>query len=142
MDRRKKLATAGAVSLTATAAVVALGASVGLFGLTDTSSRVGKLSPIDATHATTSTTPEVQTIIVDDPPASPGATSSEGRSGSDSDARSNTTQDTSPRAENNAPTTVNSVPGVKDLSDDRGSDDPDHLAPGSTSAERDHDQDD
>ena len=50
MDRRKKLATAGAVSLTATAAVVALGASVGLFGLTDNSSRVGKLSPIDATH--------------------------------------------------------------------------------------------
>ena len=52
MERRKKLATAGAVSLTATAAVIALGSSVGLFGLTDDSPRVGKLSPIDSTQST------------------------------------------------------------------------------------------
>ncbi len=58
MDRRKKLATAGAVSLTATAAVVALASSVGLFGLTDDSPRVGKLSPIDSTQTTTSTDPD------------------------------------------------------------------------------------
>ena len=50
MDRRKTLATAGAISLTASAAVVALGSSMGLFGLTDDSPRVGKLSPIDATQ--------------------------------------------------------------------------------------------
>ena len=73
MDRKQKLATAGAISLTATAAVVALGASVGLFGLTDDSPRVGKLSPIDSTQTTTATTPDdIQTIIIEDPaPAAP-----------------------------------------------------------------------
>jgi hypothetical protein len=65
MDRRKTLATIGAISLTASAAVVALGSSMGLFGLTDTNPHVGKLSPIDATQPTTSNPPDdLRTIIL------------------------------------------------------------------------------
>ena len=64
MDRRKTLATVGAISLTASAAVVALGSSMGLFGLTDNSPRVGKLSPIDATQPART---ETHTVYVDDP---------------------------------------------------------------------------
>jgi hypothetical protein len=72
MERRKKLATAGAISLSATAGIIALASSVGLFGLTDDSPKVGKLSPIDSTQPATSTTPDdVQTIIVDDPATPP-----------------------------------------------------------------------
>jgi hypothetical protein len=57
MDRRKALATTGAISLTATAAVVAIGSSMGLFGLADDgNTRIGKLSPIDSTSATSPAT--------------------------------------------------------------------------------------
>jgi hypothetical protein len=72
MDRRKALATTGAVSLTATAAIVALGSSMGLFGLANAdSTRVGKLSPIDTTVREPAT--EVHTVIVDDPPPAAAA---------------------------------------------------------------------
>ena len=64
MDRRKTLATAGAISLTASAAVIALGSSMGLFGLADDNPRVGKLSPIDTSQPTRT---ETTTIYVDDP---------------------------------------------------------------------------
>jgi hypothetical protein len=64
MDRQKTLATVGAISLTASAAFVALGSSMGLFGLNDTSPRVGKLSPIDTTQPART---ETRTVYVDDP---------------------------------------------------------------------------
>ena len=71
MDRRKTLATVGAISLTASAAVVALGSSMGLFGLADTGAKVGKLSPIDVSRPARTTT---KTIIVTDPAPAPVAT--------------------------------------------------------------------
>ena len=43
MERRKLLATAGALSLTAFAATVGLGATFGLFGVTQPDSPVGRL---------------------------------------------------------------------------------------------------
>jgi hypothetical protein len=74
MDRRKALATTGAITLTATAAAVAVGSSIGLFGLTDdSSSRIGKLNPIDARVAATAT-PEAT-------PSAPTATPSPALSG-------------------------------------------------------------
>ena len=45
MDRRKALAAAGAVSLTAAAAAAAVGANFGLFGLTDPERRSGQAEP-------------------------------------------------------------------------------------------------
>lgn len=48
-ERRNVFAIAGAVVLVAVAAVIAIGANVGLFGLTDDATRVGKLSPVVAT---------------------------------------------------------------------------------------------
>lgn len=72
MDRRKTLATVGAISLTASAAVVALGSSMGLFGLTNDSPRVGRLSPIDATRAQRTVT---TTVYVDDPVPVPSPSS-------------------------------------------------------------------
>jgi hypothetical protein len=85
MDRRKTLATVGAISLTASAAVVALGSSMGLFGLTNDSPRVGRLSPIDATQPVRT---ETKTIIVDDPvPTVVGSTSGTGTSPGQSGGR-------------------------------------------------------
>jgi hypothetical protein len=68
MNRRKLLATTGAVSLTAAAAVVAMGANIGLFGLTDTGTDVGRFQPVTATSSTT-TPPTVLYLDVQDPPA-------------------------------------------------------------------------
>jgi hypothetical protein len=48
-ERRNVFAIAGAVVLVAVAAVIAIGANVGLFGLTDDATHVGKLSPVVAT---------------------------------------------------------------------------------------------
>jgi hypothetical protein len=48
MQRRKAIATAGAVTATATAAVIALGANFGIFGLADEHSNVGKFPAVDA----------------------------------------------------------------------------------------------
>ena len=45
MQRRKLLATAGALSVTAFATTVCLGANFGLFGLTEPDSPVGRLDP-------------------------------------------------------------------------------------------------
>ena len=85
MDRRKTLATVGAISLTASAAVVALGSSMGLFGLTDNSPRVGKLSPIDATQPART---ETHTVYVDDPVPVPVPTAGSADSGSGSGSNS------------------------------------------------------
>jgi hypothetical protein len=153
MDRKRKLATAGAISLTATAAVVALGASVGLFGLTDDSPRVGKLSPIDSTQTTTATTPDdIQTIIVEDPaPAAPngaaGTVTTTPRHTEPGDDRGNdgftspaTTGNTLPQADDHDDDHDNSGPG----STSSGHDDDDHddnSGPGSTSSGHDDDDD-
>jgi hypothetical protein len=45
VQRRKLLATAGALSVTAFATTVCLGANFGLFGLTEPDSPVGRLDP-------------------------------------------------------------------------------------------------
>jgi hypothetical protein len=58
MQRRKAIATAGAVTATATAAVIALGANFGIFGLADERSNVGKFPAVDASsNAPTVTSP-------------------------------------------------------------------------------------
>lgn len=48
MDRRRRLAIAGAVALTLTSGVLAFGANLGLFGLADHREPVGQLSPVGA----------------------------------------------------------------------------------------------
>jgi hypothetical protein len=48
MQRRKALATAGAISVTALAATIALGANLGLFGLTDDHGGPGNFAPVGA----------------------------------------------------------------------------------------------
>lgn len=134
MERKKKLATAGAVSLTATAAVIAVASGVGLFGLSQESPRVGKLSPIDATRTTTSTNPDVQSIVVDD--TTTPTTPSRG----DDDATRPATAGTTP-ATGGAGTTRATTPD----GDDRGGGDRgggDNSGPGSTSSGRDLDEDD
>ena len=146
MERRKRLATAGAVSLTATAAVIAFGASVGLFGLSDDSPRVGNLSPIDSTRSTVPTTTKTKTIIVDEfLPATPTATTPSSRPDRSDDPAGHDANDDDGVT---TPTTPSSVPEV---SDDRGDDD--KRAPGSdesgaddsnhgSSSGSDHDDDD
>jgi len=82
MQRRKAFATAGAVSVTALALVVALGANVGLFGLTRHDDGPGRFNLVSSTQ---SRGPNVRTEIVDVPvPAAPapGGGSSSGRSSS------------------------------------------------------------
>ena len=53
MDRRKATATAGAATAIAVTAVIAVGANVGIFGLTQQDTKVGRLPLVDATTATT-----------------------------------------------------------------------------------------
>jgi hypothetical protein len=55
MQRRKALATAGAISATALAATIALGANLGLFGLTTASGGPGTLEPVSPKVPTTRT---------------------------------------------------------------------------------------
>ena len=50
MERRKAFATAGAVSVTAIVVVVALGANVGLFGLTRHDDGPGQFKIVGSTH--------------------------------------------------------------------------------------------
>lgn len=50
MERRKAFATAGAVSVTAIVVVVALGANVGLFGLTRHDDGPGRFKLVGSTH--------------------------------------------------------------------------------------------
>ena len=51
MQRRRLLATGGALSVTAFATTVCLGANFGLFGLTEPDSPVGRLDPDRAAAA-------------------------------------------------------------------------------------------
>ena len=64
MERRKAFATAGAVSVTALAAVMALGANMGLFGLARSDAGPGQFKLVDNTEQTK---PAVHTEIVDVP---------------------------------------------------------------------------
>ena len=50
MQRRKAIATAGAVTAAATAAVIAFGANFGIFGLAQQDSHVGKFPAVEATN--------------------------------------------------------------------------------------------
>jgi hypothetical protein len=60
MQRRKAIATAGAVTATATAAVIALGATFGIFGLAQQDSNVGKFPAVEATSTAPATTSPTQ----------------------------------------------------------------------------------
>lgn len=55
MQRRKALATAGAISATALAATIALGANLGLFGLATASGGPGTVEPVSPKVPTTRT---------------------------------------------------------------------------------------
>jgi hypothetical protein len=57
MQRRKAIATAGAVTATATAAVIALGANFGIFGLAQEDSNVGKFPAVEPTSTAPTATP-------------------------------------------------------------------------------------
>ncbi|MCJ7672931.1 MAG: hypothetical protein MUP67_12930 [Acidimicrobiia bacterium] len=71
MQRRKAFATAGAVSVTALALVVALGANVGLFGLTRHDDGPGRFKLVGNTSASPSAVAPAGT-------SAPSATSSSG----------------------------------------------------------------
>lgn len=68
MERRKAFATAGAVSVTALALVVALGANMGLFGLTRSNDGPGNFKLVDNTQQAK---PTVRTEVVDVPVPAP-----------------------------------------------------------------------
>ena len=85
MERRKAFATAGAVTMTALAAVVALGANVGIFGLTGTDDGPGQFKLVGSSRQ--GSAPGVRTEVVDVPvpvalPGGPPAGSSSGGSSS------------------------------------------------------------
>lgn len=135
MDRRKTLAAVGAISLTASAAVVALGSSIGLFGLADTSSNVGKLSPIDVTR---SNTPPKTTVVNDLVPAPSGATPP--ATTTRTTAAGTHVEDHHHEHPAGAATTPTSTVAGDDHSGDRGTDDSANSAPG-TGTGHDHDDD-
>jgi hypothetical protein len=146
MDRRKTLATVGAISLTASAAFVALGSSMGLFGLTDTGSRVGKLSPIDATRPVRTTT---KTIIVDDPvpvpaPTGAGTTTEPDTTGAQTHHEGHGSDD-SPRPAAAPGVEAGTTPAPSAPSapsaDDHGTDDTSHDAGSKSDAGHGHDDD-
>jgi len=56
LRRRRLLATAAAVTTTTAALAVAVGANFGLFGLSEQSTPVGRLAPIDATAVSSRST--------------------------------------------------------------------------------------
>lgn len=80
MRRRKAIAAAGAVTVTATAAVIALGANFGIFGLAQQDTNVGKFPAVESTRPAPATT-------------SPPKVSSSVRSGHDNDRSHETGSD-------------------------------------------------
>jgi hypothetical protein len=120
MNRRKLLATTGAVSLTAAAAVVAIGANIGLFGLTDTGTDVGTFQPVTATSSTTAP-PTVLYLDVQDPPtAAPGVPASGGApvNGPSDDDATPTPSSTTPRPTSADPEHEDDDDREHDTSDD------------------------
>ena len=109
MERRKAFATAGAVTMTALAAVVALGANVGIFGLTGTDDGPGQFKLVGSSRQ--GTAPGVRTEVVDVPvpvalPGGPPAGSSSGGSssgGPNSAATSVAPQSAAPGEDHEAP---------------------------------------
>jgi hypothetical protein len=79
VERRKLLATAGALSITAFAATVGLGANFGLFGLTEPQSPVGHLdsrnavAPVRAAPAALVPAPTTSTVPTTVPKPTPPA---------------------------------------------------------------------
>jgi hypothetical protein len=79
VERRKLLATAGVLSITAFATTVGLGANFGLFGLTEPQSPVGHLdsrnaiAPVRATPAAVVPAPTTTTVTVPKPTPAPRA---------------------------------------------------------------------
>jgi hypothetical protein len=69
MQRRKALAAAGAITATATAAVIALGANLGLFGLTADQSGPGTFKLVDQ-----ASTPATQVVDIPVPVTSASGT--------------------------------------------------------------------
>ena len=78
MEKRRALAGAGAITVTAVTATLAIGAAFGMGGFSDASSKTGRLSPstkLTQADTTPAATPIVETIVVD----VPAATGSGGR---------------------------------------------------------------
>ena len=63
MQRRKLVATAGALSAAAFATTVGLGANFGLFGLTEPSSPVGRLDPSQAVSVDARVQPDASPAV-------------------------------------------------------------------------------
>jgi hypothetical protein len=135
MDRRKALATTGAITLTATAAVVAVGSSIGLFGLTDDgATRIGKLSPVDTTlparQASVVTTPSTSPatpspgVAATTPRPTPGGLTTPGTTPS-------ATTNTIPRGDDGFVDHDDRGTGTKDSREDEGEDHDDDGGPGS-----------
>ncbi len=61
MQRRKAIATAGAVTAATTAAVIAFGANFGIFGLAQGDSNVGKFPAVEATSTAPAATSPTST---------------------------------------------------------------------------------
>jgi hypothetical protein len=76
VERRKLLATAGVLSITAFATTVGLGANFGLFGLTEPDSPVGHLDsrrPVAVVRAAASASVSLPTTTTTRPAAAAGA---------------------------------------------------------------------
>ena len=130
MERRTLLATTGAVSLTAAAAVIAIGSNFGLFGLTGGAAKAGHLQPVAATSSTTvPKPPAVIYLDVQDPPLAPAGVTggSDGTAPSGGSRDPGTVDDTTPPVASTPPASVNAPPAADDdssehpegVSDDR-----------------------
>lgn len=128
MERRKALATAASVSAVALAATIALGANVGLFGLTTQDNGPGSFQLVDSK----STKPVVRTEIVDIPVTTPDP------------AGQTTTRPTTPSVSNGgtAGPTVGTTPRADDVDDHKVDDDDHEVDDDSHDSEREHDDED
>ena len=97
MERRKALATAASVSAIALTATIALGANVGLFGLTSRDSGPGTFQLVDSKTPK----PDVRTEIVDVPVTTPdsGGSATNGPSVSNDGTSPTPTVATAPRSD-------------------------------------------
>lgn len=126
MERRKALATAASVSAVALAATLALGANVGLFGLTSSDNGPGSFELVDSKTSE----PIVRTEIVDVPITTQGSGGSTGDPTTSSTTPSASTDGTSPS------TTVATSPHDDDHDHDHEAEDD------SQESEPTHDEDD
>ncbi len=119
MERRKALATAASISAVALAATVALGANVGLFGLTNSDNGPGSFQLVDSKTSE----PIVRTEIVDVPVTTPGS------GGSTNDSTSGSTTPSVSDDGTQVSPTVGTTPHDDDdhaSEDDHGSEDDSH----------------